>query len=255
MNTLSRILSPVPLLTDMVLLACFAGCCDQHGKVKTPNTALSTTPAVPEPRPVIIRPEFPPMIGIIDEFFLENLPPNYKPSRREDERGVAVPAGVHLLSQGKPVTTSDPDPIGDISMVTDGNKSGEDGWTVLMFGPQWVQIDLGKTCEIHLLWVWYHQFHVMVARDVIARISDDVDFRQGTTVFNNDYHGSTGFGKGTDMCWLDLNTGHAIPVNGVKGRYVRFYANGNWMDNEAKRGGPYHPDPWNEYAEVEIYGR
>ena len=55
-----------------------------------------------------------------------------------------VPAGTKLLSLKKPVTSSDTAPvIGEIGFVTDGEKSGEDGYFV-EFGPgkQWVQIDL-----------------------------------------------------------------------------------------------------------------
>jgi hypothetical protein len=55
-----------------------------------------------------------------------------------------VPVGTVLLSAGKPVTASDKEPvIGEISYITDGKKSGEDGYYVEL-GPmlQWVQIDL-----------------------------------------------------------------------------------------------------------------
>jgi len=58
-----------------------------------------------------------------------------------------VPAGTTLLSAGKPVAASDKEPvIGEIAFVTDGKKSGEDGYYVEL-GPmlQWVQIDLGKS--------------------------------------------------------------------------------------------------------------
>ena len=55
-----------------------------------------------------------------------------------------VPRGTALLSADKPVTASDMEPvIGEIEFVTDGEKSGEDGYYVeLGPGVQYVQIDL-----------------------------------------------------------------------------------------------------------------
>ena len=56
-----------------------------------------------------------------------------------------VAKGTKLLSLKKPVTSSDMQPvIGELAFVTDGEKSGEDGYFVeLGPGKQWVQIDLG----------------------------------------------------------------------------------------------------------------
>src|SRR5512145_3261338 len=55
-----------------------------------------------------------------------------------------VPAGTVLLSAKKKVTSSEMQPvIGELDMITDGEKSGGDGYFVeLGPGPQWVQIDL-----------------------------------------------------------------------------------------------------------------
>src|SRR3954464_12869688 len=54
-----------------------------------------------------------------------------------------VPKGTLLLSGKKKVTSSDADPvIGELDMITDGEKSGGDGYFVeLGPGVQWVQID------------------------------------------------------------------------------------------------------------------
>src|SRR5690349_16063448 len=63
--------------------------------------------------------------------------------RRPD---LMVPVGTVNLSKGKPVTASDSLPvIGELTLITDGDKSGDDG-TYVEFGPgvQWVQIDLEK---------------------------------------------------------------------------------------------------------------
>ena len=67
-----------------------------------------------------------------------------------------VPVWTALLSLGKPVASSDKEPvIGEIAFVTDGKKSGEDGYYVeLGPGLQWVQIDLGKACELQAIVAW-----------------------------------------------------------------------------------------------------
>ena len=58
-----------------------------------------------------------------------------------------VPKGTVLLSAKKKVTSSDMNPvIGELEMVTDGEKSGADGYFIeLGPGVQWVQIDLGAS--------------------------------------------------------------------------------------------------------------
>jgi len=56
-----------------------------------------------------------------------------------------VPQGTVLLSAKKKVTSSDNAPvIGELDMITDGEKSGGDGFFVEL-GPatHWVQVDLG----------------------------------------------------------------------------------------------------------------
>ena len=58
-----------------------------------------------------------------------------------------VPKGTVLLSLKKKVTSSDSQPvIGELDMITDGEKGGGDGFFVeLGPTPQWVQIDLGAS--------------------------------------------------------------------------------------------------------------
>ena len=61
-----------------------------------------------------------------------------------------VPAGTKLLSKDKPVTSSDSLPvIGELSYITDGDKTGTDG-TYVELGPdpQWVQVDLEAPAKI-----------------------------------------------------------------------------------------------------------
>ncbi len=64
---------------------------------------------------------------------------------------IQVPENTVNLSKGKPVISSDANPvIGDLKMVTDGEKTLCEGSCVeLEIGQQWVQIDLGQECDIN----------------------------------------------------------------------------------------------------------
>ena len=156
-----------------------------------------------------------------------------------------VPAGTVLLSAGKPVTSSDKEPvIGEISYVTDGKKSGEDGYYVEL-GPmlQWVQIDLGKSQELTAIVAWHYHSQARVYRDVIVQASDDKDFISGvTTVFNNDHDNTSGLGAGKDKEYIETFDGKLFDPRGVKARYVRLYSGGNTSND------------MNHYVEVEVYG-
>jgi hypothetical protein len=86
--------------------------------------------------------------------------------------------------------------IGELDMVTDGEKEGGDGYFVeLGPGKQWVQIDLGSTCALHAILAWHYHSQARVYRDVIVQVSNDKDFLKGvTTVFNNDHDNSPVWG-------------------------------------------------------------
>jgi hypothetical protein len=156
-----------------------------------------------------------------------------------------VPVGTVLLSAGKPVTASDKEPvIGEISFVTDGKKSGEDGYYVEL-GPmlQWVQVDLGKPQELQAIVVWHYHSQARVYRDVVVQVSDDKDFISGvTTVFNNDHDNTSGLGAGKDKEYIETFDGKLFDPKGVKARYVRLYSGGNTSND------------MNHYVEVEVYG-
>ena len=70
--------------------------------------------------------------------------------------------------------------IGEIGFVTDGEKSGEDGYFV-EFGPgkQWVQIDLKESAALQAILVWHYHSQARVYRDVVVQVSDDKDFVDG----------------------------------------------------------------------------
>ncbi len=211
--------------------------------------APAATPA-PAAAPVVItgpaitiKPEMPKPLFVGTPLPKENPPPNLDTSTVPTLE-VKVPEGVTLLSKGKPVTSNDSAPIGDLTLATDGDKQGDDGYFVdLMPGKAWIQIDLGEPKEIWLLWVWHFHKQNVMFKDVIAQISDDPEFKTSTTVFNNDFDNSAGLGVGPDKSYIETNNGRPIPVNGVKGRYVRFSSNGRDLDDT------------NQYIEVEVYGK
>ena len=190
-----------------------------------------------------IKPEMPKPLFVGTPLPQTDAPPNL------DKSGVPVlevkvPEGVTLLSKGKAVSSSDTAPIGEPSLATDGDKQGDDGYFVdLMPGKTWLQVDLGESKEIWLLWVWHFHKQNVIYKDVVAQVSDDAEFKTFTTVFNNDYDNSAGFGVGADKSYIETNNGRPMPVNGVKGRYVRFYSNGRDLDDT------------NQYIEVEVYGK
>jgi hypothetical protein len=156
-----------------------------------------------------------------------------------------VPVGTKLVSLNRPVKSSDMQPvIGELSMMTDGEKEGGDGYFVEL-GPakQWVQIDLGSSYALHAILAWHYHSQARVYRDVIVQVSDDKDFLKGvTTVFNNDHDNTAGLGIGKDKEYVDVSEGRLFDPKGARGRYVRLYSGGNTAND------------LNHYVEVEVYG-
>jgi hypothetical protein len=156
-----------------------------------------------------------------------------------------VPKGTVLLSAKKKVTSSDMQPvIGELDMITDGEKAGGDGYFVeLGPTPQWVQIDLGASRPLYAILVWHYHSQARVYRDVIVQVSDDPAFKTGvTTVFNNDHDNSSKLGAGKDKEYIEVAEGKLFDPKGAKGRYVRLYSNGNTTNDLT------------HYVEVEVYG-
>lgn len=157
-----------------------------------------------------------------------------------------VPAGTTLLSKGKKVTASDSSPIiGDLPLITDGDKDAGEGYFVeLIEGTQWVQIDLEKSAALSAIWLWHFHSQKRAYHDVIIQISDDAEFKTGvTTVYNNDYDNSSKLGQGTDRPYVESRFGLLADAKGAKGRYVRLYSKGNTSNEQ------------NHYIEVEVYGK
>lgn len=217
--------------------------------VSAPETAVQVpppaAPAAPTGPSITIKPVMPAAMFQGTPLPSTNPPPNLDKSQKPTLE-MMVPEGVSLLSKGKPVTTDDTDPIGDPALATDGDKQGDDGYFVdLKLGKTYIQVDLEESKEVWLVWMWHFHKQGVIYRDVVVQISDDKDFAPAasTTVFNNDYDNSSGFGVGADQSYIETNNGRPVAVNGIKGRYVRFYTNGRDLDDT------------NQYIEVEVYGK
>jgi hypothetical protein len=156
-----------------------------------------------------------------------------------------VPVGTTRLSLNRPVKASDMQPvIGELEMVTDGEKEGGDGYFIeLGPGKQWVQIDLGASYAVHAILAWHYHSQARVYRDVVVQVSDDKDFLKGVqTVFNNDHDNSSGLGIGKDKEYIEVAEGRLFDPKGIKGRYVRLYSRGNTSND------------LNHYVEIEVFG-
>lgn len=178
-------------------------------------------------------------------------PQNLKVPHLEKPLGKArpdflAPAGTKLLSFEKPVSATDEEPIiGEIEMITDGDKEAADG-SYVELGPflQHVTIDLEKSAEIYAVVVWHFHKQPRVYFDVVVQVSDDPDFVKGVkTIYNNDIDNSAGMGKGKDYHYVETSEGRLIDAKGVKGRYVRLFSQGN-SNNDL-----------NHYIEVEVFGK
>jgi hypothetical protein len=172
--------------------------------------------------------------------------PNLEKPRWKAREPFLAPQGVVNVARRKKVTSSDPAPIiGDLQMITDGDKSGEEGsYVELGPGKQWVQIDLGAPYEIYAVLFWHFHNMPRVYFDVIVRIADDAAFTKNVrTVFNNDHDNTSGLGAGSDMNYVETSEGRLVDAKGAIARYVRLYSNGS------------NANDLNHYVEVEVFGR
>ena len=171
--------------------------------------------------------------------------PNVEKPRGKPRGPFLAPEGTVSLAVGKPVICSDPaPPSGEVDFVTDGDKEASDfGYLELRPGAEWVQIDLGAKATVYAVLLWHNHADARVYRDVIVQVSDDPDFIDAQTVFNNDYDSSSGMGIGQDMGYVETSEGKLIDCRGVEGRYVRLHSKGSHLDEK------------NHYTEVEVFGK
>ena len=156
-----------------------------------------------------------------------------------------VPRGTENVAKGKKVTSSDPLPIiGSLDLLTDGDADASDGCYVeLAPGHQWVQIDLGAEHDIWKVLLWHFHKQTAVYFDLNVQVSNDPEFRTGVTgLYNNDHDDSSKLGQGADKAYVETNFGRLIEGRGTRGRYVRFYSNGNTANE------------MNHYIEASVYG-
>ncbi len=214
-----------------------------------PKTEEATEPEAMNPE--AMQPGFEPLPLVLPKPMFVGTPTNIQGvTNLAKPRGKArpafyAPAGCKNLAAGKPVSSSDPEPImGELEMITDGDKEAADG-SYVELGPfvQHVTIDLGEEHEIYAVVLWHFHKQARVYFDVIVQVAKDKDFIDSVTVFNNDIDNSAGQGVGEDMHYVETNEGLLIDAKGVRGRYVRCYSNGNSAND------------LNHYIEVEVWGK
>jgi hypothetical protein len=203
-------------------------------KVETPATGGLVAIELELPKPMFV--------GTPQDTRVENLE---KPTGKPRPPFLS-PAGTKNVAEGKPVSSSDEEPIiGEIEMITDGDKEAADG-SYVELGPflQSVTIDLEARHHIYAIVVWHYHKQARVYYDVVAQVADDRDFITNVrTLFNNDIDNSAGLGVGKDMHYTETNEGKLIDAKGVKARYVRLYSRGNTSND------------LNHYIEVAVYGK
>ena len=157
-----------------------------------------------------------------------------------------APAGTKNVALGKPVTSTDPEPIiGEINYITDGDREATDG-SYVELGPfkQSVTIDLEAEYEIYAILFWHYHKEARVYSDVVVQVTSDPDFITDVkTLFNNDIDNSSGLGIGNDMHYVETSEGKLIDAKSSRARYVRLYSQGN------------SSDVVNHYIEVEVFGK
>ena len=192
-----------------------------------------------------------PLPIVLPQPMFEGTPQNMKVPNLEKPRYKArdpflAPAGVVNVARRKKVVSSDVAPVmGDMSMITDGDRTAEEGSEVeLGPGRQQVTVDLGAMHEIYAVLFWHFHRTPRVYFDVVVQIADDQAFtRNVRTLFNNDHDNASGLGAGKDMNYVETSEGRLVDAKGSLARYVRLYSNGN-SANEL-----------NHYIEVEVFGR
>lgn len=195
-------------------------------------------------------PKLEPLPIALPKPLFEGTPRNLKVPNLEKLSGkprpiFLAPAGTINAARGKPVTSSVLEPaVGELEMITDGDKSGLDGaYVELGSGVQWIVIDLKQKYALYAIVVWHYHKQARVYSDVIVQVADDSDFLTNVrTIFNNDQDNAAGMGIGHDLNYIETYEGKLIDAKGMVGRYIRLYSNGN--DTTAL----------NHYVEVEAYG-
>jgi len=222
---------------------------------KVTKTATPTTKDTEkDPQPVSEDEKTPKWVPIDIKYpkpMFVGTPQDTKVANLEKPRGKPrppfyAPAGVKNVAFEKPATSTDELPIiGEIEMITDGDKEAADG-SYVELGPfqQQVTIDLEAEYNIYAVVVWHYHKQARVYFDVVVQVANDPDFVDDvTTLFNNDIDNSAGLGVGKDKHYTETAEGRLIAGKGVRARYVRLYSQGN------------NSNDLNHYIEVEVFGK
>jgi hypothetical protein len=192
-----------------------------------------------------------PLPIVLPQPVFEGTPQNLKVPNLEKPRWKArapflAPDGVKNIARRKSVVSSDMNPIvGELNMITDGERSGEEGYFVeLAPGKQHITIDLGAPHEVYAVLLWHYHNAPRVYLDVVVQIADDAALTKNVrTLMNNDHDNTSGLGAGKDMNYVETSEGRLVDAKGAIARYVRLYSNGN------------NANHLNHYVEVEVFGR
>ena len=156
-----------------------------------------------------------------------------------------APVGTKNVALGKTIYSSDDFPvIGEIEMITDGDKNAAEG-SFVELGPflQDVTIDLEENYKMFAIVFWHYHKQARVYFDVVVQTADNKDMTENVhTLFNNDMDNSAGFGVGKDMHYVETSEGKLLDAKGATGRFVKLYSRGN-TNNDL-----------NHYIEVAVYG-
>lgn len=156
-----------------------------------------------------------------------------------------APVGTKNVALGKTIYSSEDFPvIGEIEMITDGDKNAAEG-SFVELGPflQDVTIDLEENYKMFAIVFWHYHKQARVYFDVVVQTADNKNMTENVhTLFNNDMDNSAGFGVGKDMHYVETSEGKLLDAKGVTGRFVKLYSRGN-TNNDL-----------NHYIEVAVYG-
>jgi hypothetical protein len=192
-----------------------------------------------------------PLPVVLPKPMFEGTPENIKVPNLEKPLGrprdpFLAPRGTLNVARAKPVSATGSDPsVGQLEMLTDGDKEGGDGHYVeLSTNLQSVTIDLKARHVLYAVVVWHYHKQARVYNDVVVQTADDPDFIENVrTLFNSDNDNSSGLGIGQDRNYVETAEGKLIDAKGLEARYLRLSSNGN------------HINPLNHYVEVEVYGK
>jgi len=153
------------------------------------------------------------------------------------------PSAATNLAAGKTPTTSTPATFINLGRATDGTISTSNyADSATGTGLQWLQIDLGTSYNINDIKLWHYFGDTRSYHDVIVMVSNNASFNSYTIVYSNDKDGTAGFPAGSSSEYTETSAGLDIPLaTPVNAQYVRFYTNGNSVNN------------YNHYGEVQVF--